>query len=161
MPKISIYTDGGCSGNPGPGAWAAIIIFATKKIEISGNALKTTNNRMELLAVINALKEIMNDESSSQKQIELYSDSQYVKKGITEWIHNWIKRGWINTAKNPVKNQDLWKELKALSDKLSISWHWVKAHANNPLNEQCDKIVKWEIKKIKSSKNIRDNLCYS
>ena len=134
---IKIYTDGSCLRNPGDGGWAAIIIIDGETKEISGSERDTTNNRMELLAPINALKEIKQNE-----QIEIYTDSQYVKLGITEWINTWVKNSWQTSKNEDVKNKDLWLELYNLNQSLNIEWNWVKAHAGNPLNEEVDLLAK-------------------
>ena len=134
---IKIYTDGSCLKNPGGGGWAAIISKNGENIEISGSEKDTTNNRMELLAPINALKEM-----KSNEQIEIYTDSQYVKLGITEWINTWIKNSWKTSKKEPVKNKDLWMELYDLTKSHEIKWIWVKAHAGNTLNEEVDLLAK-------------------
>lgn len=144
---IVVYADGGCSGNPGPGAWAAIILSEAGKQTLSGAEKNTTNNRMELQAVIAALEEL-HRACSETRPVEIFTDSQYVKKGITEWIHNWMKNGWKNSAKEPVKNQDLWKKIHGLTLFFTIKWHWVKGHADNDLNNECDSIVRREMKKI-------------
>jgi ribonuclease HI len=149
LATITIYTDGGCSGNPGPGAWAAVVLYNGKKVEIGGSEKNTTNNRMELLAVIKALQEIHPSCQEECKQIDIYTDSQYVQKGISEWIVNWLKKDWHNSAKKPVKNKDLWQELLSLTEKLPLTWHWIKGHAENEYNNACDKRVKQEIKKLK------------
>jgi ribonuclease HI len=149
MSKLEIYTDGGCSGNPGPGAWAAILLYDNKKIEISGNNEYTTNNRMELTAVINALKELSSLNNRGYSDIRIYTDSQYVQKGISQWIQTWLKKGWRNSTGKPVKNKQLWQELLALTENLPITWHWVKGHANNKYNTACDKSVQQEIAKLK------------
>ncbi|MBN1525956.1 MAG: ribonuclease HI [Spirochaetales bacterium] len=147
MASISIYTDGGCSGNPGPGGWAAILLLPSSEKQISGNEKATTNNRMELTAVIMALVEL-EKQTGKNSAAALYTDSQYVKKGITEWIKNWVKNGWKNAGKQPVKNQDLWKKLLELSQKHDVSWHWVKGHADNKYNNACDELVQKRIKQI-------------
>ena len=134
---IKIYTDGSCLNNPGDGGWAAIINYNGKIIKINGSEKNTTNNRMELMAPINALKKI--DQNS---KIEIYTDSQYVKLGITEWIHKWIKNNWQTSKKEDVKNKELWIELYELTKKLQINWIWVKAHAGNILNEEVDLLAK-------------------
>ena len=136
--KYVIYTDGACSGNPGPGGWGAVIFDQNKnQTNISGKEKNTTNNRMELMATISALKEI-----SSNEDIEIYTDSQYVKLGITEWISNWLKNNWQTSKKVDVKNKDLWLELYNLDRSLNVKWNWVKAHAGNPLNEEVDLLAK-------------------
>ena len=134
---IKIYTDGSCLKNPGDGGWATIIIGNDKSKEISGSERNTTNNRMELLAPINALKEMKRDE-----QIEIYTDSQYVKLGITDWIYKWVLNNWKTSKKEDVKNKDLWIELYNLNKNLDIKWNWVKAHAGNTMNEKVDLLAK-------------------
>tara|TARA_Y100000389_G_scaffold201584_1_gene244666 strand:+ start:1799 stop:2224 length:426 start_codon:yes stop_codon:yes gene_type:complete len=134
---IKIYTDGSCLGNPGNGGWAAIINDNGKVIKISGCEKNTTNNKMELTAPINALKKIDKD-----KKIEIYTDSKYVKLGITEWIHKWTKNNWQTSKKEDVKNKELWIELFELSKSLEITWVWVKAHAGNTINEEVDLLAK-------------------
>ena len=134
---IEIYTDGSCLKNPGNGGWAAIIIINGDFKKISGNEKNTTNNRMELMAPINALKNI-----KSEEEIIIYTDSQYVKLGITEWINTWLKNNWQNSKKEQVKNKDLWLELYNLNKSLNVKWNWIKAHAGNPLNEEVDLLAK-------------------
>ena len=134
---ITIYTDGSCLTNPGNGGWAAIINENNKKKIISGNEKNTTNNRMELLAPINALREI-----KSGLKIKIYTDSQYVKNGITEWINTWLNNDWKTSKKEDVKNKDLWIVLYNLTKLLDIQWIWVKAHDGNPLNEEVDLLAK-------------------
>jgi len=141
---IEIYTDGGCSGNPGPGGWAFVLSFGNHEIRKSGGVPQTTNNKMELTAVIQALEEVSSTGNVNMR-IEVYTDSKYVKNGITSWIHNWIKNGWNTASKQPVKNKELWIKLKELSDKYNVTWKWVKGHAGNPLNEVCDALVKKEM----------------
>jgi ribonuclease HI len=149
--KTRIYTDGGCSGNPGPGAWAAIIDGPGGENVIAGGEPETTNNRMELSGVIHALEEAFRT-GLRECHFEVYTDSQYVKKGITEWIKTWIKNGWKNSAKDPVKNRDLWQRLLALSDAAgSVSWFWVKGHASHPQNNRCDALVQEEIRRLKKT----------
>ena len=134
---IKIYTDGSCLSNPGDGGWAAIISINGEIKEISGSEKNTTNNRMELLAPIRALKEMKQSD-----QIEIYTDSQYVKLGITEWINTWVVNNWKTSKKEDVKNKDLWLELYNLNKSLNIKWNWVKAHAGNTLNEEVDLLAK-------------------
>ncbi len=134
---ITIYTDGSCLKNPGSGGWAAIIHENNNKKIISGNEKNTTNNRMELLAPINALREI-----KSGPKIKIYTDSQYVKNGITEWINTWLNNDWKTSKKEDVKNKDLWIELYNLTKFFDIQWIWVKAHDGNPLNEEVDLLAK-------------------
>ena len=134
---IEIYTDGSCLENPGNGGWAAIINDDGKIEKISGSEKNTTNNRMELMAPIEALGKI-----NKKKKVKIFTDSQYVKMGITNWIHNWIKNNWQTTKKEDVKNKDLWLNLFKLTQSLDIEWHWVKAHAGNTLNEEVDALAK-------------------
>ena len=134
---IKIYTDGSCLENPGNGGWAAIINKNGNINRITGNEKNTTNNRMELMAPINALKNL-----DKINKIEIYTDSQYVKLGITEWINTWIKNNWKTSKKEDVKNKDLWIELYNLNKSLNVKWIWVKAHAGNPLNEEVDLLAK-------------------
>ena len=126
---IKIYTDGSCIGNPGSGGWAAIIINNEKKIQIKGSKKNTTNNQMELLAPIKALKKI-----PKGSKVQIFTDSKYVKSGITEWIHNWKKNGWKTANKQPVKNKELWEELDLLSNSFEIKWSWVKAHSTDTVS---------------------------
>ena len=137
---IKIYTDGSCLKNPGDGGWAAIIIIDGETKEISGSERDTTNNRMELLAPINALKEMKQNEQI--EQIEIYTDSQYVKLGITDWINKWVLNNWKTSKKEDVKNKDLWIELYNLNETFDIKWNWVKAHAGNTMNEKVDQLAK-------------------
>ena len=134
---IKIYTDGSCLENPGNGGWAAIIFMNNEKIIISGRKKNTTNNQMELMAAIEALKKIPKDQ-----EVQMYTDSKYVKMGITEWIKKWSQNDWKTSSKQRVKNIELWKELNDISKKHKIEWHWVKAHAGNPNNEEADELAK-------------------
>ena len=134
---IKIYTDGSCLGNPGNGGWAAIIIDDNKKIQIKGSKKDTTNNQMELLAPIKALKKIPKGSS-----VQIFTDSKYVKSGITEWIHNWKKNGWRTANKQPVKNKDLWTELDFMTSEFEIKWSWVKGHSTDKLNNEVDLIAR-------------------
>jgi len=136
---IKIYTDGSCLENPGNGGWAAIIFMNNEKIIISGRKKNTTNNQMELMAAIEALKKIPKDQ-----EVQMYTDSKYVKMGITEWIKKWSQNDWKTSSKQRVKNIELWKELNDISKKHKIEWHWVKAHAGNPNNEEVDELAKKE-----------------
>jgi len=138
---ISIYTDGGCSGNPGPGGWAYLIMKDSVLLaEKWGAELLTTNNRMELTAVIESL-EALKSTVEGECQVELFTDSQYVQKGMTIWMRDWKNRGWKTSDKKPVKNQDLWVKLDALASGFSIKWTWVKGHAGNECNERCDSLT--------------------
>ena len=141
--KYKIYTDGACSGNPGPGGWAAIIL-ANDQVEdmMSGNEKNTTNNKMELLAPIKAIQKF-----KKKSEISIFTDSTYVKEGITVWIKKWEKNGWKTASKKPVKNIELWKKLKNLSSKHSIKWIWVKGHAQNKYNNLVDEIAQGAIKR--------------
>ena len=134
---IKIYTDGSCLKNPGNGGWAAIINDDGKILKISGSEKNTTNNKMELSAPINALKKI-----DKNKNIEIYTDSKYVKLGITEWIHKWVQNNWLTSKKEPVKNKELWLELYNLCGSLNVKWNWVKAHNGNLVNEEVDLLAK-------------------
>ena len=134
---IKIYTDGSCLGNPGNGGWAAIIIDDEKKIQIKGSKKDTTNNQMELLAPIKALKKIPNGSN-----VQIFTDSKYVKSGITEWIHNWKKNGWKTANKQPVKNKELWIDLDELSKNFQIEWTWVKGHSIDQLNNEVDAMAR-------------------
>ena len=144
MNKVEIFTDGACKGNPGPGGWGAILRYGTNEKEIYGASKNTTNNIMELTAVIESLKNL-------KKPCELIitTDSKYVKNGITEWIHNWKKNGWRTAAKKEVKNKELWIELDSLIQIHSISWDWVKGHSGHPENERADLLANVAIEKLK------------
>ena len=134
---IKIYTDGSCLGNPGNGGWAAIIIDDKKKIQIKGSKKDTTNNQMELLAPIKALKKI-----PKRSSVQIFTDSKYVKSGITEWINNWKKNGWKTANKQPVKNKELWTELDLMTSEFKIKWSWVKGHSTDKLNNEVDLIAR-------------------
>ena len=140
--KFKIYTDGACSGNPGPGGWGAVIFDNdNNQTNISGKEKNTTNNRMEILAAIMALKKI-----KSNSQITIHTDSTYVKNGITEWMFNWKKNDWKTASKKPVKNKDLWIKLDKLCEKNKVSWKWVKGHATNKYNNLADQLATSAIK---------------
>ena len=134
---IKIYTDGSCLNNPGNGGWAAIISINDEVKKISGSVKDTTNNKMELMAPIKALQGI-----KEQQPIEIYTDSQYVRLGITDWVHKWMKNNWQTSKKEPVKNKELWIQLYELTNSFDIKWIWVKAHAGNLLNEEVDLLAK-------------------
>ena len=134
---IKIYTDGSCIENPGNGGWAAIIFMNNEKIAITGNKKNTTNNQMELMAAIEALKKI-----PTGQKVQVYTDSKYVKLGITEWIEKWAQNNWKTSSKQKVKNLELWTELNEISKKHKIEWFWVKGHAGNPINEEVDTLAK-------------------
>ena len=141
---IKIYTDGSCKGNPGIGGWGALLVHNEQSIEIFDGELETTNNRMELKAVIEAL----NHATSMNDDVQIYTDSSYVQKGIQEWILNWKKNGWRSSNKKPVKNQDLWQKLDTLNSSLKVEWFWVKGHAGHPGNERADFLANEGVKKI-------------
>lgn len=135
--KVVIYTDGACSGNPGPGGWGAVMIWGEHRKELFGGAAETTNNRMELQAVIESLGAL-----TRTAHVDLFTDSAYVKNGITSWIHSWKKNGWKTADKKPVKNADLWQALEAARHKHEVDWHWVKGHAGHPDNERADELAR-------------------
>jgi ribonuclease HI len=133
---ITIYTDGSCKGNPGPGGWGAWLRWGAHEKELWGGEPLTTNNRMELTAVIEALAVL-----KRASRVELHTDSQYVRQGITTWIHQWKQRGWLTADRKPVKNVDLWQRLEALATQHHVQWHWVKGHAGDPGNERADALA--------------------
>ena len=145
--EIVIYTDGGCSGNPAPGGWANVILAENQEFPQSGGESLTTNNRMELTAVIQAFSAILSKPEWACRQITVCTDSQYVKNGITQWIKNWKKNNWRTASRQPVKNQDLWTKLDELSGQLNLQWNWVKGHAGIKYNELCDSLCGEQIKK--------------
>jgi ribonuclease HI len=145
--RLDIHTDGGCIGNPGPGGWAFVIMFDGTLVEGSGFSLQTTNNRMELTAVREALKEIESRPQWKGLPVSVTTDSRYVQQGISEWIHSWIRNGWRTSGKKPVKNSDLWLELWELSRRRSISWNWVMGHSGDRGNEACHRLVEEAIKR--------------
>lgn len=134
---VTIYTDGACSGNPGPGGWGAIMTYGDNTKELYGGEPETTNNRMELTAAIEALKAL-----NKPSKAELWTDSQYVKGGITSWIHGWKKNGWKTSARKPVKNVELWQALDEALKRHDVSWHWVKGHAGHEMNERADELAR-------------------
>lgn len=136
-PQIEIHTDGACSGNPGPGGWAALLLYGSSEKEMSGGEALTTNNRMELMAAIQALESL-----KKPCRIVLFTDSQYVQKGITEWLPGWLRKGWKNAKGEPVKNQDLWQRLQAAAGQHRIDWQWVKGHAGHAENERVDALAR-------------------
>ncbi len=145
MDEIIIYTDGGCSGNPGPGGWGVVVIANGQARQLSGGEHETTNNRMELTAAINALSIVVNTPQFKGIPVTVNIDSQYVKNGITTWIKGWKAKGWKTADKKPVKNQDLWEQLDSLNSKLTVNWNWVKGHAGIEYNEICDQLCQKEI----------------
>lgn len=134
--RVKIYTDGACSGNPGPGGWGAILIFGDTQKELSGGEAHTTNNRMEILAAIESLEAL-----KRPCRVDLFTDSQYLRQGITSWIHNWKARGWRTADKKPVKNEDLWRRIDTANARHEVAWHWVKGHASDPLNNRVDALA--------------------
>jgi ribonuclease HI len=136
-PQVVIHTDGACSGNPGPGGWGAVLHYAEKEKELWGGELQTTNNRMELMAAIQALEAL-----KKPCKVELHTDSQYVQKGIHEWIHGWKRRGWLTADRKPVKNDDLWKRLDQARLRHEVDWRWVKGHAGHEFNERADALAR-------------------
>ena len=137
MKKVTIYTDGACSGNPGPGGWGAVLLYGDPEKEMYGGDAESTNNRMELMAAIESLEAL-----SESCKIDLYTDSTYVKEGITNWIHGWKKRGWKSANKKPVKNVDLWQRLDEATKRHDIDWYWVKGHAGDEMNERADELAR-------------------
>ena len=135
--RVTAYTDGACSGNPGPGGWGAILLFGAHRKELCGGESPTTNNRMELLAAIMALEAL-----SRPCDIDLHTDSQYLRNGVMQWIHGWKRNGWKTASKQPVKNEDLWKRLDAAQARHNIEWHWLKGHAGHELNERADELAR-------------------
>lgn len=135
--RITIYTDGACSGNPGPGGWGLILRWQGHEKELCGGEVETTNNRMELMAAIQGIESLKRSSS-----VDLYTDSTYVRDGITKWIHGWKKNGWRTAAKKPVKNEDLWKRLDQALSGHDVEWHWVKGHAGHPDNERADELAR-------------------
>ncbi|NVJ61689.1 MAG: ribonuclease HI [Gammaproteobacteria bacterium] len=136
LDKVHIFTDGACKGNPGPGGWGVLLRSGKFEKELFGGELNTTNNRMELTAAIEALNALRR-----ACEVELTTDSEYVRKGITEWLENWKKRGWKTAAKKPVKNADLWQALDQAVQRHSVNWHWVKGHSGHPENEKADELA--------------------
>ena len=139
-PIVEIFTDGACSGNPGPGGWGAVLRFKDQEKELSGGEPETTNNRMELMAAIAALEAL-----KRPSRVVLTTDSVYVRDGITKWIHDWKRRGWKTAAKKPVKNAELWRRLDAAAAPHQIDWRWVKGHSGHPENERADQLARAEI----------------
>ena len=152
MPDLFAYTDGACSGNPGPGGWGALLIAkdgdtVVKERPLSGGEADTTNNRMELLAAISALETL-----TTPSKLTIVTDSSYVKDGITKWIHGWKKKGWKTASNKPVKNEDLWKRLDEATVRHDVTWEWVKGHAGHPENERADELARAGMEPFKSKK---------
>lgn len=143
MKKVTAYTDGACRGNPGPGGWGVLLTYGNHEKSLCGGEPQTTNNRMELMAAIQALKQL-----NAACAVELFTDSTYVRKGITEWIHGWKKNGWKTAARKPVKNADLWQLLDEAAAMHEVNWHWVKGHAGDPGNEAADALANKGLEKI-------------
>lgn len=142
--EITVYTDGACDGNPGPGGWAAIIIEDGERRELSGGYAHTTNNRMELRAAIEALSSL----AGRDKRIKLHTDSEYLRRGITEWMPSWKMKAWRKARGGAVLNADLWQRLDTLAQALDVDWHWVRGHAGNVNNERCDRLANQEVRRI-------------
>jgi len=137
LKKVTLYTDGACSGNPGPGGWACVLIYGEHEKELSGGAAETTNNRMEMTAALEGLKIL-----KRPCKVEFYTDSNYLKDGVTQWLAGWKKRGWKTATRKPVKNQDIWEQLDQVIQTHQIEWHWVKGHAGDEYNERCDELAR-------------------
>lgn len=144
MKQVEIHTDGACSGNPGPGGWGVLLRFGARERELAGGELETTNNRMELMAAIEGLQAL-----KEPCVVDLFTDSQYVQKGITEWLAGWQRRGWKTADNKPVKNADLWQKLDAARQRHRVQWHWVKGHAGHVDNERVDALARLAVEQIK------------
>jgi ribonuclease HI len=136
MRRVTIFTDGACAGNPGPGGWAAILIAGSHRRELSGYEPATTNNRMEIMAAIEALRALR-----APSEVDLHTDSQYLRNGMSTWLARWKRNGWRTADRKPVKNDDLWRALDALAQTHSVRWHWVRGHDGHPENERCDELA--------------------
>ena len=147
--EVTIYTDGACRGNPGPGGWGVVLISGDNEREIYGGVADTTNNRMELMAAIRGLAAL-----KRKCRVVVYTDSEYLRKGITEWLEQWKARGWRTAAKKPVKNEDLWKQLAELAASHEIEWHWVKGHSGHPGNDRADRLANRGIDDLLSARPI-------
>ncbi|MEQ1818258.1 MAG: ribonuclease HI [Terricaulis sp.] len=144
MSTVNIWTDGACSGNPGPGGWGAILTYGETEKELSGAEAATTNNRMELMGAISALEAL-----KRQTKVTLHTDSKYVMDGVTKWIHGWKKNGWKTADKKPVKNEDLWKRLDAANASHHVTWKWVKGHSDDVMNNRADELARAAIQTLK------------
>ncbi len=144
--RVEIFTDGACSGNPGPGGWGAVLRYGSAEKELSGGEPETTNNRMELMAAIAALEAL-----KEPCEVHLTTDSQYLRKGITEWIHGWKRNGWRTSGRKPVKNADLWQRLEDAAARHDVHWHWVKGHAGHEENERADALAREAIRRLHES----------
>lgn len=149
--SVEIFTDGACSGNPGPGGWGAILRYGGHEKELKGGEERTTNNRMELMAAISALEAL-----KKPSHVDLHTDSEYVKNGITAWIHNWKRNGWRTADKKPVKNAELWQRLEQSLEHHDVKWHWVKGHAGHPENERADELAREGMKPFLRSKAVKE-----
>lgn len=145
MSIVHIWTDGACSGNPGPGGWGAILRYGDAEKELSGAEAATTNNRMELMAAIEALNAL-----KKPANVKLHTDSKYVMDGVTKWIHGWKKKGWKTADNKPVKNEDLWRALEAAANRHNVEWQWVKGHAGDPMNERADELARAAIATLRA-----------
>jgi ribonuclease HI len=145
-PHVVIYTDGACSGNPGPGGWGAVLIAGRHRKELAGGEALTTNNRMELLAAISALEALRGPST-----VDLHTDSQYLRNGVTSWIHAWKRNGWRTADRKPVKNVELWQRLDAAQSRHEVSWHWVRGHAGEAENERADELARAQIKAMRKA----------
>ncbi len=150
--KVQIFTDGACSGNPGPGGWGALLRHGRHEKELSGAEAQTTNNRMELMAAIAALEAL-----KEPCEVDLFTDSQYLRQGITEWIHGWKKNGWKTSGKKPVKNADLWQRLEEATARHDIRWHWVKGHAGHAENERADALARKAARRLSGDDDAGDD----
>jgi ribonuclease HI len=146
LPEVEIYTDGACSGNPGPGGWGALLRYGTVEKELAGGEGLTTNNRMELMGAISGLEAL-----KKPAKVKLYTDSIYVKDGITKWLKGWKAKGWLTADKKPVKNMELWQRLEAAAHIHQIEWLWIKGHSGHPENERVDQLARDEIRKIREA----------
>ena len=144
--RVTLFTDGACSGNPGPGGWAAILIWGDHRRDLFGGAAETTNNRMELTAAIEGLEAL-----TRGCAVDLHTDSQYLRNGITGWIHGWKRNGWKTADKKPVKNEDLWRRLDEARARHDVKWHWVKGHAGHDLNERADELARAAIADLRAA----------
>jgi ribonuclease HI len=151
-PSVEIFTDGACSGNPGPGGWGAILRSGGHEKELNGGEERTTNNRMELMAAISALEAL-----KKPSHVDLHTDSEYVKNGITAWIHNWKRNGWRTADRKPVKNAELWQRLEQALERHEVKWHWVKGHAGHPENERADELAREGMKPFLRSKGTEED----
>ena len=151
MQEVTIHSDGACHGNPGPGGWAAVLSAGAQSRELAGGVPATTNNRMELQAAIEALAAL-----TEPSVVEFYTDSSYVKNGITSWLSNWKRNGWRTRTRQPVKNADLWRALDTHAAKQHVRWFWLKGHAGHPLNERCDQLATEQIEQIKTKHSAKD-----